>query len=209
MLCRFVILGLRRVKVRGLENIPSQGAFIVAPNHSSYLDPVLVGSSCPFAISTMAKKELFSVPIFGRILPKINVFPVEREASDVGAVRTALKILKKGGPLLLFPEGSRGKKGRKSPKLGVGYFAAKAGVSVVPVLVTGADSFFSFKSIEVIWGEPVIAHENPSKDDYAKFTEDIIKKIYALTAPQDKETSVGAAAVGGADNARGVIETRI
>lgn len=183
-LVRFLLLGLRRAKVRGLENIPSEGAFIVAPNHSSYLDPPLVGAACPFAICTMAKKELFSVPVLGMILPRINVFPVERGASDVGAARTALKILEKGRPLLLFPEGTRGGKMNKAPKLGVGYFAAKAGVPVIPVLVTGADSFFSFKTIEIIWGEPLEAKasDNPSKDECARFTEEIIKKIYALAA---------------------------
>jgi len=182
-LCRFLFFTLRKARARGLENIPPDGAFIAAPNHASYIDPPLVGASCNFALNYMAKKELFSVPVLGWILPKINVFPVERTSSDIGAVRTALKILSDGKPLLLFPEGTRGKSRKilKTPKLGVGYFASRANVPVLPVRVVNTDSFFSpHKPIEVIWGKPMYPPQSGEKANYSAFTSKIIEAIYQL-----------------------------
>lgn len=190
-LCRIIFIVLRRVKVRGTENIPSSGAFIVAPNHSSWLDPPLVGAASPAPLSYMAKKELFSSPLMGWLLPRINVFPVDRGTSDVGAVRAAFRILGSGLPLLLFPEGTRGKKktghattdrAKKPPKLGVGYFAARFQAPVIPVKIVNAGSFFSFKPMEVIWGTPVAPPAAGLKNDYAAYTLEIIEKIYSLRA---------------------------
>ncbi len=137
----------------------------------------------------MAKKELFSSPLLGWLLPRVNVFPVDRGVSDIGAVRAAFRILGSGLPLLLFPEGTRGKKKtaaapapqKKPPKLGAGYFAAKFQAPVIPVRIINAGYFFSFKPVEIIWGKPVAPPPAGSKDDYAAYTLEIIEKIYSLS----------------------------
>jgi len=188
-LCRFLFFNIRRAKVVGLENIPPTNAFIVAPNHISYIDPPIVGASCKFALNYMAKKELFSIPILGWLLPRINVFPVDRGKGDIGAIKTAIKILSDGKPLLLFPEGTRGKNRKipKLPRMGVGYFAHKLNAPVIPVRLINTDSFFSFwKPIKIIWGKPLYyTSENETtstekKADYSSFTQKVIDNIYNL-----------------------------
>ncbi len=182
-LCRFLFLTLRRCKAEGIDNIPHSAPFIVASNHASYIDPPLVGAVCKIPLNYMAKKELFSVPLLGFILPRINVFPVNREASDVGAIRTALKILKASKSLLIFPEGTRGKNISEdsSIKTGIGYFACQMQIPVVPVYLKNTAQFFSLKPIKVFFGKPIFPPKNYTKSDYESFSKKIMKEIENLS----------------------------
>lgn len=181
-ICRFVFFTLRRCKVEGLENIPQRFPFIIAPNHASYIDPPLVGAACEFPLNYMAKKELFFVPVLGFLLPRINVFAVNRKTGDVAAIKTALKILKMSKPLLIFPTGTRRKSGTSdSPvKTGVGYFACHMQIPVVPVYLKNTDKFLSFKPIKVIFGKPILPPENYTKSDYESFSKKIMEEINNL-----------------------------
>ncbi|HNX82141.1 MAG TPA: lysophospholipid acyltransferase family protein [Candidatus Omnitrophota bacterium] len=126
--------------VEGTKNIPSHGGFILACNHVSYLDPVFLGASCPRKLNFMARKELFENKFFGPFITGLNAFPVKRDSADIGALKEALKRVKRGGCLVVFPEATR-KSGPEDvdPKAGIGFIAAKAQAPIIPCFITGAE----------------------------------------------------------------------
>ena len=115
------------VQVRGLENIPD-GPAVICCNHSSFSDAiwVIVCSHQKRIFRTMAKKELFSHRVLGWFITKLGAFPVDREANDIHAVKTALGVLREGDKLLIFPEGTRVREGDVShPHVGAVTFACR------------------------------------------------------------------------------------
>ena len=128
------------IKVFGRERIPKKGAFILASNHVSYLDPIVLGIACPRKISFMARHDLFSGRLLSWVLLSIGVFPVKRDYADLSALKIALRRLKNSAGLALFPEGTRGSAGiNNEPQPGIGFLAAKASVPVIPAFVKGTD----------------------------------------------------------------------
>ncbi len=101
----FVFKLFFRAKVRGQKNLPEEGGVIIMSNHISLLDPPLIASVLDRPVHFMAKKELFENPILRLILYIADAFPVDRESTDIKAVKKALNILKNGEVLGLFPEG--------------------------------------------------------------------------------------------------------
>jgi len=128
-----------RWEVEGRENIPP-GGVILAANHTSFVDPPLVGSAIERPVHFMAKAELFEIPGLGWIISHTNAFPVRRGAADRRALRTASDLLRQGEVLAVFPEGTRSPDGRLRPgELGIGIIALRSGAPVVPAGITGAD----------------------------------------------------------------------
>jgi 1-acyl-sn-glycerol-3-phosphate acyltransferase len=150
-------------QIRGTENVPKKGGFIIAGNHASFLDPIVFGTACPRTLNYMARDTLFKRPVFGWILRHVNAFPLKRNAADIGAIKEALKRLKENQGLLLFPEGERRSDGKIGEGLeGVGFLARKSGVPVVPAYVEGTETvlpkgakFIRRGRIKVVFGEPV------------------------------------------------------
>ncbi|MCX7703444.1 MAG: 1-acyl-sn-glycerol-3-phosphate acyltransferase [Planctomycetota bacterium] len=135
----FLFIIFFSVRVRGRRNIPKKGSFIVASSHQSYLDPILIGFSCPLPVSYLAKASLFKNPLFGALIRSYGAFEIERDTADLGALRTAVEVLKKGARLLLFPEGSRSSDGSVGEvKAGVFLIAKRADVPILPVRIRGA-----------------------------------------------------------------------
>src|SRR3989338_365801 len=95
------------IKVKGREYIPAQNSFILASNHLSNLDPMILGLASRRRLSYIAKESLFKNKIFGVILHQVGAFPIKREAADFRAIRETLRRLKKGSPIVIFPEGTR------------------------------------------------------------------------------------------------------
>ena len=128
-----------RLEARGAEQVPPTGPLLLVSNHSSVLDPPLVGGAAPRQLSFLAKAELFDIPLLGRLIRALNARPVRREGSDARALKTALKVLEEGRALLVFPEGTRGPEGvLREAKPGAGMLAVLSGAVVVPVLITGS-----------------------------------------------------------------------
>ena len=124
------------VKSFGEENIPKEGAFILAANHIGALDPVMIISRCPRTLHFMAKDVLFKNRLFAFFLRKMNVFPVRRQTSDKRALEFAKHIISSGWVLGIFPEGARIKDAiPKKAKNGVSYLAAKTKADVLPVSI--------------------------------------------------------------------------
>jgi 1-acyl-sn-glycerol-3-phosphate acyltransferase len=136
-------VGLMRLgfglRARGTEHVPLAGAALFVSNHSSVLDPPLVGGASPRTLHFMAKAELFGIPLFGPLIRALNAHPVRREGADAGALRAALRVLEEGHALLVFPEGTRGPEGMlREGKPGAGMLAVLSKAPVVPVYIEGS-----------------------------------------------------------------------
>ena len=101
-----------RLSAVGTERVPRDGALLLASNHSSLLDPPLIGCVLPRELDYLAKTELFRIPGFGALIRRLNAHPVDRSGSDSAALRLALRLLGDGRAVLVFPEGTRGAEGR-------------------------------------------------------------------------------------------------
>jgi len=127
------------LKVYGAENVPFTGGVLLLSNHLSFLDPAVIGVMLRRPASYLAKSELFEVPVFGRVIPRLNAFPVRQGAGDIGAVRETIRRLKEGRVLTVFPEGARSLSGELQPlQGGFTLIVRKAGVPIVPVGIDGS-----------------------------------------------------------------------
>jgi len=182
-----------RMEVIGTENVPERGGVIIASNHVSYLDPIVLGASTKRKIHFIAKKEAFN-NVFGSIfLKNLNAFPVDRNKIDLPAFKKTISILKGGGILGIFPEGTRSVNGElQELKLGVVKIAMKAGVPTVPVGIVGTHKIYPhgktfpvlFKNkITVYFGAPQYFDKHNIKDKtYQKEALKVIsQKIRELT----------------------------
>jgi len=130
---------LFRLERRGIEHVPATGPVLFVANHSSVLDPPLIGGMAPRRLAFLAKAELFAIPGFGALIRRLGARPLRREGADPAALRTAQRVLEEGGALLVFPEGTRGDEGLLRPaKPGAALLAMQTGVPVVPVYVRGS-----------------------------------------------------------------------
>ncbi len=174
---------LWRRHVEGKEHIPPFGTPVIfAANHRSLSDPSNVGSCVPYPIFYFAKEELFDIPVVGWGIRRVNSFPVKRKEGDVGAFKTAMQVLQKGGGLMLFPEGGRrlDPKRQFKAKAGVGMLACKTGAMVVPVGVRNAEGFTKFAPLKVRFGKPMMPPSKPTADDYQTFSDAVMNRIKEL-----------------------------
>ncbi len=152
--CKIILAPIYRFEVIGRENIPKDGGVLICTNHIHALDPPIVGINTPRPVHFMAKYELFSVPILGKIISKVGSFPVKRGLSDREALRKGLSVLKEGHVLGLFPEGTRSQTGELGKGLaGAGFFALRSQAAVVPCAIIGP--YKRFRRLKVIFGEPI------------------------------------------------------
>jgi len=130
---------LFRFEVKGNENLPHKGPFIIASNHASIMDPAVVGVACHIMpVTFMAKRELFDDRVLGSWVRAVGCIPVERDSGSFKPLKVAVQKLKKGKVLGIFPEGKRSLDGRlQEPQAGIGLLASKSGAPIVPVYVSG------------------------------------------------------------------------
>lgn len=153
-LVKTVLTPMYRFEVVGTEKFPKDGGILLCSNHIHALDPPVVGMTAPRTVHFMAKEELFKAPVLGSILPKVNAFPVKRGMSDREALRTALKLLKEGSVVGLFPEGTRSTDGvLKKGLSGAGFFALRGNADVMPCAIIGP--YKPFRKVKVVYGEPI------------------------------------------------------
>lgn len=164
----------------GRENIPTGGA-LVCSNHTTLSDPLFI----VFAfrkknrLRAMAKSELMNVPVIGWLLNKAGIFGVNRGKSDIAAIKLALKVLKDGEKLLLFPEGTRHSEGEA--KTGAAMLAIRSGVPIVPVYIPREKKWF--RPTTVIIGEPYypeVQNKRATNEDYRAVSDDLMARIHAL-----------------------------
>lgn len=171
--------------VTGWQNLPKEGAYILASNHISNLDPPILGISTPRRLYFMAKAELFKNPLMGWWLRKLWAFPIKRGEGDFGALKAALKFLKAGYPVLLFPEGTRRMDDNPlPPQAGAGLLAIKSQVPIIPVYVKGSNvvmppgaKFFKRSLVTVTYGKPFDVKDCPT---YEAASQKILNEIYKI-----------------------------
>ncbi|MBP7461737.1 MAG: 1-acyl-sn-glycerol-3-phosphate acyltransferase [Candidatus Delongbacteria bacterium] len=176
-----VILG---VKTYGEERIPSRGPFIIAANHNSFFDPPLIGSLFPLEMAFAAKKELFSIPIFGRFIAYLNSIPVDRNKMDLASMKAIIRSVTVDHKcLLIFPEGTRRKK-NSSPqaKRGIGLIAHKTGVPIIPVYIHGTNrklkAIFRLAPCFLYYGEPFTPEfQNDDKESSLNVADQVLQRL--------------------------------
>ncbi|HEY2719582.1 MAG TPA: lysophospholipid acyltransferase family protein [Solirubrobacteraceae bacterium] len=133
-----IYLRLQRV---GREHLPKTGPLLLAANHRSFLDPFVIGTLVRRPVYYMAKRELFEKRWQAWILNGLGAFPVDRGAGDRRAMDTARAILERGDCVVVFPEGTRVRRGPLgTPRRGIGRLALETGVPVAPVAVIGSEN---------------------------------------------------------------------
>jgi 1-acyl-sn-glycerol-3-phosphate acyltransferase len=183
--------------VTGRDCVPLSGGVIIASNHISYCDPPIVGSGVPREVNFLAKEELFRNKIFGWLIRQYNAIPLRRSVGDVGALRKAVKLLKEGKAVLMFPEGTRSLTGKLlKPRQGVGMIASLASAPVVPAYVTGTNrlwgAFLRKEKMSVSFGEPLLPSDfagrtGSERECYAKLTDEVMTRIAGLAEEARKE----------------------
>ncbi|MCH7798207.1 MAG: 1-acyl-sn-glycerol-3-phosphate acyltransferase [Planctomycetes bacterium] len=166
-LLRVIFRMLYRLRCLDRNLIPSTGPVIFVSNHQSHLDPLIAGCHLgPFA--PLARTTLFDIPFWGWALGQLGGVALAREKSDVGALRAAIKVLKAGGRVLIFPEGTRTRDGEMGPFLpGMLVLVRRTGAAIVPMAVEGARDVWPAGRgrpklrgrIGVVTGEPISARE--------------------------------------------------
>jgi len=151
----FLLKILFRPKIYGKENIPEQGGLIFAGNHKHALDPIVVMSSTNRMVHYMAKEELFK-GLHGILYEKIGLIKIHRNKSNPLAVLQAENILKDGGTIGVFPEGTRNKTNKELLKFrhGTVVIAKKTNTKIVPFAVKGKYKLFR-KGLELEFGKPI------------------------------------------------------
>ena len=181
-----------RLRVVHRERMLQSGPVILAMNHQSYLDPPLAGITCDRAVYFLARRTLLDVPLLGRLLPKLNVIPVNQEGIDRSALKALIRVLKAGNAALVFPEGSRTVDGSLQPaEPGLGLIIAKTLAPVVPMRIFGAHEALPrgggglhFAPITIVVGEPIFFTaadlSPPGKDLYKRLSQRVMDAIAAL-----------------------------
>ena len=171
------------VRAVGRENIP-EGPAVICPNHTTAGDPfyVVFAFGFHYPMRAMAKASIMRVPFIGWILSKAGVFGVERGAADMKAVKTALKFLKEGDKLLMFPEGTRVHEGEDAQaKAGAALFATRTGVPLLPVYIQRKKK--RFRRNTVVIGEPYYpeyAGRKPTAGELQTIARDLMERVKAL-----------------------------
>lgn len=125
-------------KVYGLEHF-IQGKGILASNHTSFFDPPIIAASWPEEISFLARNTLFSHPIFGHMISKLNAYPVTGTTQDLSSIKLVCHLLSENKKMAIFPEGIRSSNGELGPiKSGIGMLALRCQAPIIPVYISGA-----------------------------------------------------------------------
>ncbi len=203
--CWGVLLGLAslffRLRVEGQRHIPTDGGVILASNHCSYVDPVLIGLAAERELWYVTKQDVFPVPVLGWLIRKVHAMPMDRSRGDREALALMEGRLRSGAAVLIFPEGTRNKTGRLlRPKAGVGMMVHRASVPVVPACILGTVNVWKcligLRRPVVRFGEPI--HFSPDRlpsrrrDAYHSISSEVMRKIGDLRRSARKaDTPVG------------------
>ena len=167
------------MRFTGRDNIPD-GPAILCANHSNFIDPVLLALACgkKHWLHFMAKAELMEIPILGRIFKGIGAFGVQRGKSDITAIRTAMKYLKSGEKIMMFPEGTRVSADEgTAAKTGAIRLASKLNVPLIPAYIPRRKRIF--RRVRIAIGQPYFA-EASGRDDFDVQSNRLMQKIYEL-----------------------------
>ena len=153
------------LQVYGTDRVPLTGGLVVAANHFSWIDPPALGAACPRTLYFMAKVEVHRVPGLGELMRAFGTFAVRRGESDRDAVRRMREIVREGGALGMFAEGTRQKSGVPGPvQPGAAMVAVNEEVPLIPAAIHGSQVWRlgNFAPVSIAWGEPMTFEGLPS-----------------------------------------------
>jgi 1-acyl-sn-glycerol-3-phosphate acyltransferase len=192
-----------RWRVFNPERVPLTGPAILASNHTSFLDPPLVGAGLRRDVNYLARDTLFRFPVIGALLRSWNVVPVDREGGGAAGLRAIIDRLEKNGAILLFPEGTRSRDGALQPaRAGIGLIVIKSAAPVVPIRVFGTYEAYGRKMkiplprrVMVKYGRPMefkdlraeakVCPKPRLKEIYQQVADELMKAIGALEPRED------------------------
>ena len=170
LLCRLLqLMAVLAYQIRftGRENIPAAGGVLVVSNHQSHLDPPFVGIGYPRRLNFLARQSLFDFAPLGVVIKSLDIIPLDRQGIGISGMKESLRRLKRGEPLVIFPEGTRtrdGRIGRFMP--GFTALAARSGSAILPAAIDGAYQAWprhktlpGFGRIRVHYGRPIMPDE--------------------------------------------------
>lgn len=177
-----------RAKTIDGDKMPMEGGCLVCSNHTGLHDVIVLAACMKRQPRYMAKKELFKIPLLKQLITALGAFPVERKRADVGALKTAISMIKSGEAVTIFPQGTRYKgidPKETKPKNGVGMIAYHTGAPVVPVYIrTKKHHTLPFRRTEIICGDVImpeeLGFENGGSAEYSHAAELIFERICAL-----------------------------
>ena len=181
---RFIL----RIKPIGIETVPEEGGLVLCSNHIAALDVIAIGAACPRQLTFVAKKELFSVPLLGKVVKALGAIKVDRGANDVSAIKLSVEAAKNGAVLSIFPQGHRypGVNPATTPiRHGAALIAYHSKCDVIPVCINVKNGKYAFlRKIEVIFGKPIkysaLGFENGGRDEYGKAAQKIFDNVLSL-----------------------------
>lgn len=155
-----IVFLLFRIKLIGLENLPKDRGFVFCSNHISFADPAFWLIYTKRRIFYMAKEEVFKNRFARWFYSKCDVFTVKRGSADISSINEAFSIVKRGGILGIFPEGTRSKDGEpQRAKSGAAYIANAANADIVPAAIVCKGKVRPFKKIKLVIGKPILHNE--------------------------------------------------
>ena len=181
-----------RMKVTGVEHVPSSGCCIVVANHTSYADAVVLGSACPRRLEFLITDPIYRLLRLRWFYYMMGAIPVAPESADPGALKRALRVLGRGGAIGIFPEGQRVTDVEiGSGRGGVGLLAARTGAVVVPAAIVGARRVMPVGAIfprpyriHVVFGEPLHfpawEGKRPPREVVRRFSESVMESVAGL-----------------------------
>lgn len=171
-----------KIKVEGIRNIPSAGC-IVAMNHRSNYDSLIVGVHTPRKMYIMAKEELFKNKFFDWLITEMGAFPVKRGKADIKSLRHSLKLIQENNILSIFIEGTRSKtEEMQNLKKGIGFLVDKSKSPVVPTYIQWTEGSW-FNHVTVRFGESILF----DGESYEEITEKVAQAIRNLKQPMLEE----------------------
>ena len=177
-----------RARAIGVENVPTSGPVILAPNHFSQWDHFFAAVYLQRKVQFMAKSQLFKNPAIKYIFKHGGVFPVRRGHHDDEAFVTANAILDRGGTMLMYAEGGRSRSGDLGqPKRGIGKIALESGVPVIPVSIHGSAHVrgwrrLRFPKVTIQYGEPLTfpVQADPTREEQQRVANQIFDRVRAM-----------------------------
>jgi 1-acyl-sn-glycerol-3-phosphate acyltransferase len=183
------------LEVYGRRNIPEQGGVLIASNHQSYVDPVVLAAFLKRPLNFVGKSELFSNPFGAWAMRRLNAFPLRQGKGDIGALKETIRRLREGHMLNIFPEGERSVDGEiHTFQKGVALIVRRAGVPVIPAVIVGAyDAWpihrwmWRMAPIRVRFGPPLQLDGLQSDEEITLAIERAVRRMFEAERESVKE----------------------
>ena len=171
-----------RVKINGIENLKDDQPFIISANHIHIFDPVILATLTKRQIFFLSKKELFEKKLFAKFFGTVGVIPIDRDNTDIKAIKSCFRVIRAGNILGIFPEGTRVKTvDINNMKKGVALIALKNKVNILPIHIEGTYRIFSKITVDIYPMIEINNFENMEDSEAIdKLTEELFNQIYQV-----------------------------